>query len=432
MSEYWAFDLSMSAVRLLRRQDGDWQEIAIQKIEGADIEKRLQDLADLIQPPVPITIFLPNDQILFTEVSIASEGNAAAEIHAAMDGRTPYSLEELQIDWELSAQGIASVAAIARDTLSEAQQFAAGRGLEVVGYSSFVDENQFPRLPLFSEPQSAAFAEIAPKSITEDETQPKVETTAPSFATTRTDQPSETATPAPKSNDPEGPVVKVDDPMPVMRIESADYPPLDPGTPLPRENATPRIRTDIGVATARARVESLTTPSPISIKKRDRAVPTPALAAVAAALSIGIAAVIWAILPTAPENSSAPQDSTSGQTEQVLQENPSGAETGSTTDDTVANATSESSILSDVSPAIPEITAEMGAAAPTVDDPIVFGVPDAALDRPVLPSLDTEILTSGPESVPTPGQLLERRPLNLVGIEESGPSSLSPNGSPST
>ena len=49
MSTSWGFDLDMSAVRLMRRDAGDWQEVAVEKIEGADIESRLMAMVERIE-----------------------------------------------------------------------------------------------------------------------------------------------------------------------------------------------------------------------------------------------------------------------------------------------------------------------------------------------------------------------------------------------
>ncbi len=123
MSERWGFDLSMEAVRLMRRKAGHWQEVAREKIEGADIEDRLQALADRVDPPAPVFIFLPREQILYTNVKTSSEEAAAAEIDAAMDGRTPYALDQLEIDWEASGSGEA------RDRRHRPRNPGRGRGL---------------------------------------------------------------------------------------------------------------------------------------------------------------------------------------------------------------------------------------------------------------------------------------------------------------
>ena len=149
----WGFDLDMTAVRLMRRDNGNWQEVAAEKIEGADIEQRLMALVDRIDTDAPVELFLPRDQILYTDVTVTSEETARAEILSALEGATPYPTDELDIDWEMSGPGNARVAAIALETLDEAVAFAEVRGVRVGGFSSLDVADQFPRLPDFSEPQ---------------------------------------------------------------------------------------------------------------------------------------------------------------------------------------------------------------------------------------------------------------------------------------
>ena len=119
----WGFDLDMSAVRLMRRETDNWQEVAAEKIEGADIEERLMALVARVDDNAPVELFLPRDQILYTDVEITSDENARSEIEAALAGATPYAVEDLDLDWEMTAPGTARVAAIALEqTRSQRRQ----------------------------------------------------------------------------------------------------------------------------------------------------------------------------------------------------------------------------------------------------------------------------------------------------------------------
>ena len=68
-----------------------------------------------------------------------------------MDGRTPYDLADLEIDWVATAPGTARVAAIARQTLDEAEAFVTKGGLTVRAFSSLARPDDFPRPPVFVE-----------------------------------------------------------------------------------------------------------------------------------------------------------------------------------------------------------------------------------------------------------------------------------------
>ena len=393
----------------MRREAGHWHEVAREKIEGADIEIRLQALADQVDPPDPVYIFLPRDQILFTDVKISSDENAASEIDAAMKGRTPYALDQLEIDWEQTGPGDARVAVIARETLDEAETFAAARGLVVAGFSALADPPDFPRLPDFGGVAVDLLAAI-------DE--PTAEA-APAFTSRRTsepltdvDDPVVETVPAPD----QGPVVRVDDPTPVMQLPDADIPPLDPGSPLPRERSEPRVVTDVGAAAASTRAASLTAAPPVNFRRRDRALPTPALAAIAALLSIGIAIIIWSILPTTPVTSDlaapSPQIEEPTEPEDTAEAQPTDPE------------------LSDDPPNVVVVDAMLAAAPKILPPP---ELPARIADGPkqvALAFLPADSFTTGRELAPTLAIELDKRPESLVGVERAAPTKLAPNGVP--
>ena len=291
MSERFGFDLDMAAVRLMGWQDGQWHEIAVEKIDGPDIEERLQTLIAGLDKTQPVEIFLPRDQILYAEVS-TSDAPTRDEIETALEGRTPYATSDLAFDFEVTAPGHARVAAIARDTLDEAFAFADVRGLRVAGYSSFAHPADFSRNPDFGTLNHTFDATAEPE--------PVGETPVP-FASNR-----------PKTQPPESPevvfeagnpVVQVHDDTPVMQVETR-APPLDPGMPINAVPANPRITTDISASTVSGQVAATLTPKgepAIRFHRKGAPLRTALVFAAAAILTIGIAIVVWSILPLAPE-----------------------------------------------------------------------------------------------------------------------------------
>ena len=299
MSERWGIDLSMSAVRLMRRDGGHWQEIASEPLDGDDLDARLQKLAAQANAPDSVDIFLPRDQILYTDVKVTSEDSASADIDAAMEGRTPYALADLEIDWELTDDGIAKIAAIARKTLDEAETFASQLGFSARHFSALAEAEDFPRMPDFG----LGKAEIAAPA-------PNRTPETVAFATQRTDPPSEehpsrqeAEGEAPQA--PDGPVVRVDDPEPVMQVVAERPEPLDPGPALPRDGASPRIRTDMALPTEGGTAAASLAPEentkygrdPLSATHRSRIIGY----GLAAVLTIAIGIVVWSILPDSIE-----------------------------------------------------------------------------------------------------------------------------------
>ena len=404
MSERWGFDLSMEAVRLLRHRSGEWQEFVVQKLEGDDIEARLADLVAQVKTPASVDIFLPRDQILYTDVKVASDTPDVAEINAAMEGRTPYDLADLEIDWATTAPGTARVAAIARQTLDEAEAFVTKGGLTVRAFSSLATPDDFPRPPVFVEraaiPSEDDFSDDEPTA---------------AFSTGRKTTPLLMLNDAPNVTAvDDGPVVKVDDPTPVLQLPETELPPLNPGTPLPRPTSQPRVVTNVGASAAAARAASLTSTPSVEIRHRDRALPTPALAAIAAVLSIVIAIVIWTILPSTPETSLVSPEATTPSDVQIAEVAPLPVE------DTTAEASPLPSDIADVSdtPSAPVLPKTAPAFAWAT-----IPAPNAATPLSTLTEL--QAITVDPQPAIA---WLEPRPGTLDAIEDYMPVAFVPDG----
>ena len=293
----WGFDLDMTAVRLMRRDNGKWQEVAAEKIEGADIEERLMALVARVDDGAPVDLFLPRDQILYTDVAIQSEDTARSEIERALEGATPYAVEDLDLDWEMTAAGEARVAAIALETLDEAVAFAEVRGLKIGGFSSLADPSDFPRMPDFT----------GHNVLTIDDDESEVQAAPVHFASGRV-----TSKPRPDAGSlapvaPENePVVKVEDEAPIMRIKAPSAPPLNPGRPIDAPSSAPRVRTDIAAAVVSEQVASLSPPS-VKVRRSSPAfLGVGAVFALALIVTIGIATLIWQLLPMGPSGTDLP------------------------------------------------------------------------------------------------------------------------------
>ncbi|MCV6592527.1 MAG: hypothetical protein OIF48_06225 [Silicimonas sp.] len=296
MSNMWGFDLDMTAVRLMRRDEGPWQEVAAERIEGADIEQRLMALVARIDDDAPVELFLPRDQILCIDVAITDGERAGDEIRAALDGKTPYPLDELDIDWEITAPGTARVAAIAFETLDEAVAFAEVRGVKVGGFSSLALEEAFPRLPVFT-----GHTIFQPEDPEEEEPGPPV-----TFASARVPSKPRPDAPslAPVATDLD-PVVKVEDDAPVMQLKAPVAPPLDPGTPMAGPVGAPRVRTDIAARAVSDQVASLTPPS-VQARTGPSMWKLGAVMALALLVTVGVATLVWQLLPLGPNQGALP------------------------------------------------------------------------------------------------------------------------------
>ena len=298
----WGFDLDMTAVRLMRRDNGKWQEVAAEKIEGADIEQRLMALVERIENDAPVDLFLPRDQILYTDVEVTSEDRQRDQILKALEGATPYPTDELDIDWEMTGPTTARVAAIALETLDEAVAFAEVRGIKVGGFSSLDIDDNFPRPPDFTghsifyddDPEDDVVA--APVTFTSARVVSKPRPYAGSLSPV-----------APEAE----PVVKVDDDAPVMRVKAPAAPPLDPGRPLSAPTTAPRVRTDIAAQVVSEQVASLTPPA-VKVRSGPAFWKVGAVLALALLVTVGVATLVWKLLPLGPGSTGIPVTEESG------------------------------------------------------------------------------------------------------------------------
>lgn len=306
METRWGLDLDMSAVRLMRRNGDVWVEHGVERIDSPDIEQRLERLIAPIVDDGPVMLFLPRDQILYTRVELDASQDPQDQIERAMDGRTPYELEELSIDWDVAGEDSVLVAAIARDTLDEAAAFAEVRSLEIAGYSTLFSGEDFPRLPRFDGPNLADEPPVAEPPLTFATARvpsrpPDAAVAAKAAAASAKARFTPTATAAESAPaEPNKPVVLVDDATPVVQVK-APQAPLDPGLPISAPNAPPRVRTDIAAASVSGHAASLTPPGgSVRMRKARAPISTLAVFAVAFLLTIGIAVLVWNALPMRP------------------------------------------------------------------------------------------------------------------------------------
>lgn len=402
MNVRWGLDLDIVAVRLMRREGGHWREVARENIDGPDIEDRLVAMIGRIEGTTSVDFFLPRDQILYTDVSISSSENAEAEIDAAMEGRTPYFLSELVIDWTMTAPTTARVAAIARETLDEAAAFADARGLQVAGFSSLAEAEDFPRPPSFGggyvDDMSTDAAPVSMQVPDED-----FRDMAVAFTTVRDNRWSAPSPAVSAPTDDGRPILQVDDPTPVMQVRSSPLPPLNPGRPVNMAPVTPRVRTDIAAGTLSGAAATLTPTGPSIRLKEPSGNPQRTLLvfAVAAALTIGIAIVVWSILPLAPGRTSV---SPPAESVQIVGD---------------ANTTQTAESAPDVPPPLVETeTAALSESPSQESAPVLAPATEAELARAMPETLPLAPL---PQETTQPAAPLEPSPSWLAGLRTEAP-----------
>jgi hypothetical protein len=160
MKPNFALTLSAEGVRLLQRAPSGWllvgdADFAAENL--TDLLAQLREDAEVLSPgDVRCKLVLPNDQIKYMTVGSTASSEEAAEADAAtaLDGATPYALSDLAFDWSLD-DGQLFLAAVARETLAEAEAFAVEHGFDPVSFVALPEQNDFPGEPFFGVTRAA-------------------------------------------------------------------------------------------------------------------------------------------------------------------------------------------------------------------------------------------------------------------------------------
>lgn len=154
MKPDFALFLSFEGITLLFRAGDGWRHVGDVTLVTDDLTSALSSLrtkALALAPTGPTCkIVLPNDQIRYLTLFTGSiEGESRTEMaRAALEGATPYDVADLVFD--LSFDGEETfVAAVAQDTLDEAEGFARLHGFVPVGFTAVPEENRFVGEPAF-------------------------------------------------------------------------------------------------------------------------------------------------------------------------------------------------------------------------------------------------------------------------------------------
>lgn len=168
MKPNFALTLSFDGIGLLHRAAAGWHLVGEVALDSADLSGELAALRDkalrLDPSGLACKLVIPNDQIRYTAFAAGDlEGDAlAAAAQAALEGQTPYELAELALDWSVS-EGRVLVAAVALETLEEAESFAAEHAFNPVSFVTIPEEGAFSGEPFFGPGRRAEAGGTAPE-----------------------------------------------------------------------------------------------------------------------------------------------------------------------------------------------------------------------------------------------------------------------------
>lgn len=167
----FALAFTAEAVKLMRRSDYGWRDTAEARFDDEDLRTALDGLRERIAQDAPhghwLRLIIPDDQILYTGLTLAPASTRAQAVRNALDGLTPYPVGELAFDWDdghdieagpgAAAEGAeVQVAAVARQTLREAEDFACRHGFAPDSFVAAPRPAEFPREPRFGRTDLAA------------------------------------------------------------------------------------------------------------------------------------------------------------------------------------------------------------------------------------------------------------------------------------
>ncbi|MFN4154547.1 MAG: hypothetical protein ACK4HF_07825 [Paracoccaceae bacterium] len=159
MKPSFSLDLTEDGITLLHRTSRGWVDVGTVAFDDPDMGAALEYLRStalgLSPTGIATKLIIPESQILYLQVDAAGPDDTSrrAQIEAALDGRTPYALDELAYDWAGSGPTV-TVAVVARETLAEAEAFAAEHRFNPVAFVAR-PEGGFDKEPFFG-PSSLA------------------------------------------------------------------------------------------------------------------------------------------------------------------------------------------------------------------------------------------------------------------------------------
>jgi hypothetical protein len=150
MTINFALSLSFEGIELLHRVQSGWRRIGrvdfASNTFDADLTELRQKAISLAPDGVTSKLIIPADQIKFT--AIDSTQTTQDDIDAKLAGATPYALDELVVDAERFG-GRTHIAAVARETLREAEAFATAHGLNPVAFVAIPEPFTFQQEVFF-------------------------------------------------------------------------------------------------------------------------------------------------------------------------------------------------------------------------------------------------------------------------------------------
>ncbi|MBM7066847.1 hypothetical protein [Actibacterium sp. 188UL27-1] len=156
----FALNLTHEAIALLHDNGNGWWSLGKARFDDPDFAQALAGLRDLghriAGPDFATKLVLPNSQIFYTTATAtANDSTDADRVNAALEGATPYPVADLIKDWVAQDDQL-QIAVVARQTLDEAESFAAQHGFNPVAFVGIPEAPDHPVEPFFGATNQAA------------------------------------------------------------------------------------------------------------------------------------------------------------------------------------------------------------------------------------------------------------------------------------
>ncbi|MBY5932078.1 MSCRAMM family adhesin SdrC [Tateyamaria omphalii] len=156
MKPEFALSLSFDGIRLLHRAAGGWREVGMVDVDsptlGEDLKALRRKAGKVKIKRVRSKLLIPDAQIKYLTIDTGEVDDDARRAAAleALDGATPYPVDALAFD--ISAEGPKThVAAVARETLAEAEAFAVEHNFRPVSFVAAPEDAGFLGEPFFGQ-----------------------------------------------------------------------------------------------------------------------------------------------------------------------------------------------------------------------------------------------------------------------------------------
>ena len=158
MTSTFLLHLSNDSIDLERADaSGHWRRLGSVSMDSENLTKALSHLRQTAVPgaadALEVLVALPADQIKLLDLDHSDTSSAA--LQHALAGQTPYEFHELCVDRLPTPQG-QSIAAIAQETLDEADSLTKAFGFKAVGYVALPGGSWGNNFSVFQRPEAGA------------------------------------------------------------------------------------------------------------------------------------------------------------------------------------------------------------------------------------------------------------------------------------